>query len=115
MVNMMETSLTETMVSNTSNMYDPMGVRSPVVGNDVHTKSNLDNIVGTLWQARQESSGSSVGNQSPRNGDDLSEGEGDVGSPEDSGHEMGHKVRVSFIINYILETHLSRHILYLMG
>lgn len=93
MVNMMETSLAETMVSNTSNMYDPMGVRSPVVGNDVHTKSNLDNIVGTLWQARQESSGSSVGNQSPRNGDDLSEGEGDVGSPEDSGHEMGHKDR----------------------
>lgn len=28
-----------------------------------HTKSNLDNIVGSLWQARQESSGSSVGNQ----------------------------------------------------
>ena len=27
------------------------------------TKSNLDNIVGSLWQARQESSGSSVGNQ----------------------------------------------------
>ena len=39
------------------------GVRSPVVGSDVHTKSNLDNIVGSLWQARQESSGSSVGNQ----------------------------------------------------
>merc|ERR1712227_617414 len=75
----MEPSLTET-----------MGVRSPVVGNDVHTKSNLDNIVGTLWQARQESSGSSVGNQSPRNGDDLSEGEGDVGSPDD---EMGQKDR----------------------
>ena len=39
------------------------GVRSPVVGSDVHTKSNLDNIVGSLWQARQESSGSSVGAQ----------------------------------------------------
>ena len=37
------------------------GVRNGVVGND--TKSNLDNIVGSLWQARQESSGSSVGNQ----------------------------------------------------
>ena len=33
-----------------------------MVGAD-HTKSNLDNIVGSLWQARQESSGSSVGNQ----------------------------------------------------
>ena len=32
--------------------------------------------------------------QSPRNGDDLSEGEGegDLASPEDSGHEMGQKV-----------------------
>merc|ERR1719166_698320 len=87
---MMEPSLTETMVSNTSNMYDPMGVRSPVVGSDVHTKSNLDNIVGSLWQARQESSGSSVGNQSPHAGDDLSEGEGDVGSPED---DIGQKDR----------------------
>ena len=29
----------------------------------VASKSNLDNIVGSLWQARQESSGSSVGNQ----------------------------------------------------
>ena len=27
------------------------------------TKSNLDNIVGSLWQARQESSGSSRGDQ----------------------------------------------------
>ncbi len=27
------------------------------------TKSSLDNIVGNLWQARQESSGSSMGNQ----------------------------------------------------
>jgi hypothetical protein len=26
-------------------------------------KSALDNIVGNLWQTRQESSGSSVGNQ----------------------------------------------------
>lgn len=41
------------------------------------TKS-LDNIVGNLWQQRQESSGSSAGNQSPRN-DDLSEA--DPGSP----------------------------------
>ena len=40
------------------------GVRSGgPVGQDVHNKSQLDNIVGTLWQARQESSGSSVGNQ----------------------------------------------------
>merc|ERR1719384_2261758 len=90
MVNMMESSLAETMVNNTNNIYDPMGVRSPVVGSDVHTKSNLDNIVGSLWQARQESSGSSVGNQSPHGGDDLSEGEGDVGSPDD---EMGQKDR----------------------
>jgi len=30
---------------------------------DSVTKSNLDNIVGSLWQARQESSGSSAGNQ----------------------------------------------------
>ena len=29
----------------------------------VASKSNLDNIVGSLWQARQESSGSSMGNQ----------------------------------------------------
>lgn len=36
------------------------GVRGGAVD---HTKSNLDNIVGSLWQARQESSGSSVGNQ----------------------------------------------------
>merc|ERR1719410_2220291 len=76
------------MVQNTGNLYDPMGVRGAVVGGD--TKSNLDNIVGSLWQARQESSGSSVGNQSPHNGDDLSEGEGDVGSPDD---EMGQKER----------------------
>merc|ERR1719474_262823 len=89
----MESSLTETMVSNTANMYDPMGGRSPVVGNDVHTKSNLDNIVGTLWQARQESSGSSRGDQSPRNGDDLSEGEPEPGSPEDNGNEMAQKDR----------------------
>jgi len=88
MVNMMETSLAESMVQNTGNLYDPMGVRGAVVGGD--TKSNLDNIVGSLWQARQESSGSSVGNQSPHNGDDLSEGEGDVGSPDD---EMGQKER----------------------
>merc|ERR1719278_2064732 len=87
----MESSLTETMVSNTANMYDPMGVRSPVVGNDVHTKSNLDNIVGTLWQARQESSGSSRGDQSPRNGDDLSEGEGEMGSPEDGNNDVVQK------------------------
>ena len=40
------------------------GVRSPVVGAPhEHTKSNLDNIVGSLWQARQESSGSSRGDQ----------------------------------------------------
>ena len=58
------------------------GVRSPVVGalSSEHgntmanklelannmanmTKSNLDNIVGSLWQARQESSGSSRGDQ----------------------------------------------------
>ena len=32
--------------------------------------------------------------QSPHNGDDLSEGEGDVGSPED---ELGHKVMWWFI------------------
>ena len=39
-------------------------MRSGVVGVGAdHTKSNLDNIVGSLWQARQESSGSSVGNQ----------------------------------------------------
>jgi hypothetical protein len=41
------------------------GVRSPAVGGigPEHTKSNLDNIVGSLWQARQESSGSSRGDQ----------------------------------------------------
>ena len=40
------------------------GVRSAVVGPPhEHTKSNLDNIVGSLWQARQESSGSSRGDQ----------------------------------------------------
>ena len=33
------------------------------MGQDVHNKSQLDNIVGSLWQARQESSGSSLGNQ----------------------------------------------------
>ena len=31
------------------------------------TKSNLDNIVGSLWQARQESSGSSRGDQVSKN------------------------------------------------
>ena len=31
------------------------------------TKSNLDNIVGSLWQARQESSGSSRGDQVIKN------------------------------------------------
>merc|ERR1719223_2444019 len=76
MVNMMESSLAESMVPNANNIYDPMGVRGGAVD---HTKSNLDNIVGSLWQARQESSGSSVGNQSPHRGDDLSEGEGDAG------------------------------------
>jgi len=94
MVNLMESSLADTMVSNANNMYDPMGVRSPVVGQqDLVTKSNLDNIVGTLWQARQESSGSSVGNQSPRNGDDLSEGDPEPPSPEDGSHDHGHKDR----------------------
>ncbi len=39
------------------------GVRSSVVGQEMHNKSQLDNIVGSLWQARQESSGSSLGNQ----------------------------------------------------
>jgi len=74
-----------------SSLSESMGVRGGVgvVPGDP-TKSNLDNIVGSLWQARQESSGSSVGNQSPHNGDDLSEGEGDVGSPDD---EMGQKDR----------------------
>ena len=62
------------------------GVRSPVVGalSSEHgnnmanklelannmanmTKSNLDNIVGSLWQARQESSGSSRGDQVIKN------------------------------------------------
>ena len=62
------------------------GVRSPVVGalssdhgnnmanklelaNNMAnmTKSNLDNIVGSLWQARQESSGSSRGDQVMKN------------------------------------------------
>ena len=62
--------------------YFLQGVRSPVVGalSSEHgnnmanklelannmanmTKSNLDNIVGSLWQARQESSGSSRGDQ----------------------------------------------------
>jgi len=71
-----------------------LGVRSPVVGAPhEHTKSNLDNIVGSLWQARQESSGSSRGDQSPRNGDDLSEGEGEMGSPEDGNNDMVQKER----------------------
>jgi hypothetical protein len=39
------------------------GVRSSVVGQEMHNKSQLDNIVGSLWQARQESSGSSLGTQ----------------------------------------------------
>ena len=48
------------------------GVRGQV-GQDVHSGKGgagaLDNIVGSLWQARQESSGSSVGNQvRPSNG-----------------------------------------------
>ena len=30
--------------------------------------------------------------QSPRNGDDLSEGEAEPASPEDNGNEMGQKV-----------------------
>ena len=30
--------------------------------------------------------------QSPRNGDDMSEGEAEPGSPEDNGNEMGQKV-----------------------
>jgi hypothetical protein len=34
-----------------------------VVAQEMHNKSQLDNIVGSLWQARQESSGSSLGNQ----------------------------------------------------
>ena len=46
-------------------LFNFQGVRSSVVGGD--TKSNLDNIVGSLWQARQESSGSSVGNQVTNN------------------------------------------------
>ena len=38
---------------------------NPQVGdnNIMVSKSTLDNIVGNLWQARQESSGSSQGNQ----------------------------------------------------
>ena len=49
------------------------GVRSGPVGEELnksaaaldalHNKSQLHNIVGSLWQARQESSGSSLGNQ----------------------------------------------------
>lgn len=39
--------------------------------------------------------------QSPHNGDDLSEGEGDVGSPDE---EMGHKVRTGNIeMNYLFK------------
>ncbi|XP_023349146.1 AT-rich interactive domain-containing protein 3A isoform X2 [Eurytemora carolleeae] len=77
-LNMMESALAET-----------MGVRSAGgVGQDVHNKSQLDNIVGSLWQARQESSGSSLGNQSPRNGEDMIS---DPGSPNDSGHDNSHK------------------------
>merc|ERR1719220_2793289 len=47
-------------------------------------KSALDNIVGNLWQTRQESSGSSVGNQSPRNGEDLSDAEGEQNSHDEA-------------------------------
>jgi len=79
-----------------SSLAETMGVRSGPVGEELnksaaaldalHNKSQLHNIVGSLWQARQESSGSSLGNQSPRNGEDLSEGE--PGSPTDSAHEV---------------------------
>lgn len=53
-----------------------MGVKCPSA--DQMVAKSLDNIVGNLWQQRQESSGSSVGNQSPRNGEDLSDGEAEV-------------------------------------
>ena len=39
------------------------GVKCPTADQLVSAKSALDNIVGNLWQQRQESSGSSVGNQ----------------------------------------------------
>ena len=39
------------------------GVKCPTTDQLVSAKSALDNIVGNLWQQRQESSGSSVGNQ----------------------------------------------------
>jgi hypothetical protein len=38
-----------------------MGVKCPSA--DQMVAKSLDNIVGNLWQQRQESSGSSVGNQ----------------------------------------------------
>jgi len=74
-----------------SSLAETMGVRSASVAESLVNKSNLDNIVGSLWQQRQESSGSSLGNQSPGNGDDLSEGEADPGSPADSGNDISAK------------------------
>ena len=38
------------------------GVKNPTA-EQIMAKSALDSIVGNLWQQRQESSGSSVGNQ----------------------------------------------------
>lgn len=87
-----------------------VGVKCAAADNMV-TKS-LDNIVGNLWQQRQESSGSSVGNQSPRNGEDLSDGEAEAtsppvareSSPEDS---LGGQVRVKDPRDLIKEDHVA--------
>jgi len=66
---LMESSGGETMAMGVKQLPTPDQMKS--------AKSALDNIVGNLWQTRQESSGSSVGNQSPRNGEDLSDAEGE--------------------------------------
>ena len=67
------------------------GVKCPTADQMVSAKSALDNIVGNLWQQRQESSGSSVGNQSPRNGEDLSDAEGDNESNSHNEVDVRHR------------------------
>ena len=41
----------------------PAGSQSVAAAAESMVTKSLDNIVGSLWQARQESSGSSMGNQ----------------------------------------------------
>ncbi|CAB4058831.1 Protein dead ringer,AT-rich interactive domain-containing protein 3A,AT-rich interactive domain-containing protein 3B,Protein dead ringer homolog,AT-rich interactive domain-containing protein 3C,AT-rich interactive domain-containing protein cfi-1 [Lepeophtheirus salmonis] len=80
------------MVTESSTTTDAMAMGLKLGGENLVTKS-LDNIVGNLWQARQESSGSSIGNQSPRNGDEdmMSDPDNEISSPRrDSSPDENH-------------------------